>query len=155
MRSDQVAKWVALGANLGVLIGLVLLIFELSQTRKMMKAQVRHELAMGIVDILQVPASNQELARALVRANAGEELTPLEMYQVRMRTNALFRYWEDVHYQYRIGLYDDAEFERQREAWRASFTRSALQKTYWCEVKSHYSESFSAEIDALFLKDDC
>ena len=36
----------------GVLIGLLLLIAELNQNRDMMRAQVRHDLVMGIVDLL-------------------------------------------------------------------------------------------------------
>ena len=45
-------RWLTIGANLGVLIGLLLLIAELNQNRDMMRAQVRHDLAMGIVDLL-------------------------------------------------------------------------------------------------------
>ena len=84
-----------------------------------MRAQIRHELAMGIVDLLQAPANNDQLADVLYRGKSGEELTPTELFQVELRTNALFRYWQDVHYQYRVRLYDDTEFAKQRDAWGA------------------------------------
>ena len=58
-------------------------------------------------------------------------------------------YWEDVHYQYRVGLYDETEFARQRLAWEASFSRSKFQKIYWCEVRLGYSPEFAAEVDGL------
>ncbi|TNE37903.1 MAG: hypothetical protein EP347_07385 [Alphaproteobacteria bacterium] len=149
MDFDRIGKWLGLGANLGVLLGLALLIVELSENRYLMKAQIRHQLATGIVDILQAPANNPQLAEALYRAHAGEALSPAEAYQVQLRTNALFRYWEDVHYQYRAGLYDDAEFSRQREAWKASFAASKYQAGYWCRVRGSYSPEFAAEIDGL------
>ena len=66
-----------------------------------------------------------------------------------MRTNALFRYWENVHYQYRVGLYDDVEFSKQRKAWEASFKNSHHGQQYWCQVKLYYSPEFMAEIDRL------
>ncbi len=148
-------RWLTIGANLGVLIGLFLLVAELNQNRHMMRAQVRHDLAMGIVDLLQTPASNAQLADVLQRGINGEELTPAELFQFELRTNALFRYWEDVHYQYRVGLYDDIEFARQKEAWRASMARSSLGVAYWCRVRRLYSPEFAREMDALIADRPC
>lgn len=149
MNSDRLSRWLTLGANAAVLIGIALLIAELSQNRDMMRAQTRHELSSGIVDLLQTPASNEQLADVLLRAHSGDGLTATELFQFQMRTNALFRYWEDVHYQYRAGLYDDVEFQRQREAWRASLGNSRLAQQYWCQVRSLYSPQFTAEMDSL------
>ncbi len=155
MNSDRLARWLTLGANVGVLVGIILLIVELDQNREMMQAQTRHELAMGIVDLLQTPANNEQLADILYRANAGEEMTPREIFQYQLRTNALFRYWEDVHYQYRVGLYDEAEFEKQREAWRVSIAQSAMAAKYWCQVRSLYSPDYAAEMDKLVPSNSC
>lgn len=155
MNSDRLARWLTLGANVGVLVGIILLIVELDQNRDMMQAQTRHELAMGIVDLLQTPANNEQLADILYRANAGEEMTPGETFQYQLRTNALFRYWEDVHYQYRVGLYDEAEFEKQREAWRVSIAQSAMAAKYWCQVRSLYSPDYAAEMDKLVPSNSC
>ena len=155
MESDRLARWLTIGANLGVLIGLLLLIAELKQNRDMMRAQIRHELAVGIVDLLQTPANNEQLADVLFRGVPGEALTPAESFQFELRTNALFRYWEDVHYQYRVGLYDDAEFERQRDAWKVSMERSQLAQDYWCKVRLLYSPEFAGEMDGLFVPNPC
>jgi len=143
-----------LGANLAVLAGIILLIVELDQNRDMMRAQIRHELAMGIVDLLQTPANNEQLADLMYRAQSGGELSPTELFQFQLRTNALFRYWEDVHYQYRVGLYDETEFARQRDAWKASFGNSRLGRKYWCQVRLLYSPEFMAEMDNL-VADAC
>lgn len=155
MNFDRMEKWFSLAANFGVLIGLALLIFELTENRNLTKAQIRHELSMGIVEILQTPANNSQLAGALYKGHIGEDLSPVEAYQVRLRTNALLRYWEDVHYQYRVGLYDEVEFSRQREAWRTSILASRYQQTYWCEVRKSYSPDFAAEVDKLLTEETC
>lgn len=155
MDSHWLTRWLTLAANFGVLIGIILLIVELDQNRDMMRAQTRHEMAKGIVDLLLIPASNEQLADLMRRAHSGEQLTPTELFQFQMRTNALFRYWEDVHYQYRVGLYDEIEFAKQRDAWRASFNKSSLQGTYWCNVRMLYSPEFMTEMDKLLNEDSC
>ena len=114
MIRDWLRRWLTLGTSLGAIIGLVLVVVQLEQTREMMRAQMRHDLAMGIVDLLNSAAENSQLAGVLRRGGAGEEMTADEHYQFRARTNALFRYWEDVHYQYRQGLYDQDEFSKHK-----------------------------------------
>lgn len=155
MDSNQLSRWLTLGANIGVLAGIVLLIVELGQNRAMSRAQTRSELAMGIVDLLQTPASNEQLADLMYRASVGAELTPREIFQFELRTNALLRYWENVHYQYRVGLYDETEFEKQREAWKSSFARSSMAMQYWCKVRLLYSPEFTLELDQLLSGQQC
>ena len=155
MNADKLNRWLTLGANLGVIAGLILLVLELDQNRQMMRAQTRHEIAMGIVDMLQVPASNEQLADLMYRAEIGEALTPVERYRFNMRTNALLRYWEDAHYQYRVGLYDDVEFSKQKEAWRSAFLRSQGMRLHWCEVRPLYSPDYAAEMNMLLPEDTC
>ena len=155
MNSEKWVRWLSLAANFAVLAGIVLVIVELKQNRDMMRAQTRHELAMGIVDLLQAPANNEQLAGVLYRAHSGDELSPSEQFQFELRTNALFRYWEDVHYQFRVGLYDETEFERQRGAWEASFSWSVPQRDYWCRVRTLYSPEFMAEMDRLLPDNPC
>ena len=101
-----------------------------------------------------MPASDEQLADVLWRANTGGKLTPAEMFQYQVRTNALFRYWEDVHYQYRVGLYDDVEFDKQRAAWGASMAGAPLAQRYWCRVRTYYSPQFMAEMDRI-VGPDC
>ena len=155
MIRDWLRRWLTLGTSLGAIIGLVLVVVQLEQTREMMRAQMRHDLAMGIVELLNSAAENSQLAGVLRRGGAGEELTADEHYQFRARTNALFRYWEDVHYQYRQGLYDQDEFSKHKEAWRAYLAVSKGAISYWCEVRLLYSPKFAAEMDALLPSRGC
>lgn len=151
--NQRLSRWLALGANAAVLAGIALLVVELDQNREMMRAQIRHELASGIVDLLQTSAGNEQLADILLRAQTGDGLNPSELFRFQVRTNALFRYWENVHYQYRMGLYDDVEFARQRDAWRASLGRSREATRYWCLVQALYSPEFAAEMNGLIASD--
>ena len=155
MSRIRLGRWLSLGANIGALVGLMLIVLQLQQSRELMRAQTRHDLAAGIVELLSAPAGNAQLAGVLRRGALGEELTDDEQYQFRLRTNALLRYWEDVHYQYRQGLYDEVEFSSQKAAWRNALATSVGLQAYWCEVRELYSPKFMAEMDALMESGSC
>ena len=149
MRKERLIQLIALAANCVTILGLVLVILQLQQNRTLMRAQVRHELASTIVDLLNSTANNSQLAGVLRRGARGEQLTEDEQLQFRMRWNAILRYWEDVHYQFRLGLYDEVEYSKQKAAWKATFADSVGFVKYWSEVRSLYSPRFAAEIDGL------
>lgn len=149
MRKERLIQLIALAANCVTILGLVLVILQLQQNRTLMRAQVRHELASTIVDLLNSTANNSQLAGILRRGARGEQLTEDEQLQFRMRWNAILRYWEDVHYQFRLGLYDEVEYSKQKAAWKATFADSVGFVKYWSEVRSLYSPRFAAEIDGL------
>jgi hypothetical protein len=149
MSKERLIESIALGANCVTILGLIMVIVQLQQNRALMRAQVRHELATTIVDLLNTSANNSQLAGVLRRAGLGEQLTEDEQLQFQLRSNALLRYWEDVHYQYRLGLYDEVEYERQKAAWKATFANSVGFVHYWSEVRTLYSPRFAAEIDGL------
>ena len=135
-------------ANLGVIAGILLLAYELNQNRQMMEAQMRHELSSSIADQLLVIASNAEFNDFIHRAESGEPLSGAERQRYSSYAYARLRYWEDVHYQYRIGLFDETEFAAQRESWRAVLRQAGL-RDFWGRSRSNFSPDFAAEIDAL------
>ena len=155
MDKDRLNRWLTLGANLGVLVGIILLIFELDQNREMMRAQTRNEISVGIVDLLSQVATDTQLASLLRRADSGEDLTPDEYVQYEHRSAAMFRYFENVHYQYRLGLYDEAEFSKQKEAWRSYFAVGKMRVALWCDYRETTSAEFMAEIDSLLPTKSC
>lgn len=155
LNGRRFTRWLPLVANVGALIGLLLVVVQLQQNRDLMRAQIRHELAMGIVELLNSPAGNSQLASVLRRGALGDQLTPDEEYQFHLRSNALLRYWENVHYQYRQGLYDEIEFSKQKEAWGAALATSVAFVAYWCEVRTLYSPLFMKEMDDLLTTRKC
>jgi hypothetical protein len=75
MSKERLMQWIALAANGGTIIGLLMVIMQLQQNRTLMRAQVRHELATTIVELLNSSASNGQLAGVVRRAGLGEQLT--------------------------------------------------------------------------------
>ena len=76
MDLDTSNRWLTLSANLGVLVGIILLVVELNQNRDMMRAQTRNEIARATQELLTSWATSPELADVVVRANRNEDLSP-------------------------------------------------------------------------------
>ncbi len=155
MKNGRLTGWLTLGANAAVLIGIVLIVIELDQNRDSMRAQTRNEMSTSIVQLMSMIASDGELASIRRRADVGEELSPDEMQRYELLTIANLRYWENVHYQYRQGLYDSPEFERQLAAISGYINYSARFPSYWCQTKHLYSPKFADEIDGLLGDKAC
>jgi hypothetical protein len=75
MSKDRLIQSISLTANCVTILGLLLVIVQLQQNRTLMRAQVRHELASTIVDLLNSSANNSQLTDVLRRAGRGEQLT--------------------------------------------------------------------------------
>jgi hypothetical protein len=149
MNPSRLDRWIGLGANIGVVLGLFLLIFQLNQNRSMMRAQTRNEIAMGGVSLLSMPSNNAQLAGVLQRADSGSQLTPEEYVQYRRYLIAMYRYYENAYYQYRHGLYNEAEYSTQKTAWRSYASRSAASVAIWCDMRPSFSPEFAREMDSL------
>ena len=151
---DQVNRWLSLIANVGVFVGLILVVVELGQSREMMRAQTRNEVAVQLVDLLSQVAGDPQLAAVIHKAIAGENLDASEQQQFRHRVLAMLRYFENVHYQYRQELYDEAEFSAQEEAWRR-FLSDPPMATIWCEWRATFSPEFTDSFNSLMSEQQC
>ena len=152
MNSDRINRWLTLGANFGVLIGLIILIFELNQNERLMESQVRNQLSSEIVKMFSLIASDEDLANIRRRADEGDSLNADERYRYESMSRAIFRYWENVHFQYRKGLYDDEEFDYQMGSIERYFKYSKTLSDYWCDTRTEYSIQFRQELDKRINK---
>jgi len=147
MKKIELGQALAILANVGVIVGIAILAFELQQNRDMIRAQTRSDVSLGIVNLMMLVAENGELANLRRRADAAEVLTGDEAYRYSYLTRALFRYWENVHYQYRLGVYDEKEFTRQVSALLRYIKSSTAAVNWWCQFQYEFSDEFAAMIN--------
>ncbi len=155
MGSEKVNRWLTLGANIGVLIGIILLIAELNQNRDMIRAQTRNDLSQQMSNRLLSVGTNSQMASVLRRARNGEELTADEEYQAYIYLIANMRDWENIHYQYRHGMFDEHEFDAEKFAWRGVINNSKVFERNWCGIRLNFSAEFLAEIESMLEDDVC
>ena len=155
MRKIDLGQTVGILANLGVLVGILILVYELSQTRDMTRAQTRNELSQGLIAVMLNLADDAETASLILRGDNGEELSEVERARYTNLTVAQLRYHENVYYQYKSGLYDETEYLAQREGWRNFVFHARGLVEVFCAIRSGLSPAFVSEIDGLLTTHRC
>ena len=135
MNADKVNKGLTLITNVGVIVGIAFLALELRQNSDLMKAQSRTTMSQDIVDLLTLDIGNADFVDTIARGIRGDELSATEEAQFRRTYRAFIQYWNNLAYQYRIGLYDDSEFRLQIGTIRKDMELYPGLKAHWCEYK--------------------
>lgn len=115
-KAEKINSWVTLGANLGVLIGLIVLIVELGQNSDLVRAQIHQARADNFVAHRISVADSELLLPAMVKFNnAGGpndvsallKLDPIERARIRRYYGAMLTGYDNLYFQYRNGLLDE------------------------------------------------
>ena len=114
MDSDRLNKWLTLGANVGVLFGIALILFELRQNAELMRAQMTQARGDNVVQTYRELMSSDGWLeiRAKQRASVSvedwiESLTPTEYERVWYRQLIEFHDLRTQYFQYKVGLLDE------------------------------------------------
>jgi len=122
MNSDSVNRWLTLSANVGVVIGLILLLIELDQNSDLVRAQIHQTRSDAHVWMKEESANSEFLLPALEEfrlaggtsdMGAMDRLTPIEAARVKLSMEAAHQDYDNLFYQYQQG-YLDEEFYRYR-----------------------------------------
>ena len=116
MKSDDLNKWLSLAANVGVVIGIVLLVAELNQNSELMRAQIFNERAaqgtdlfMNIADSAELTEIDRVLRESGFPGNAAgfRELTPTQAAQYWWILRADRFRTENLLYQQLLGILEN------------------------------------------------
>ena len=148
MKKIDLGQLLQILGNAGVIIGIVLLVYELNQNQRMMQAQTRASLSQETADDLFRFSEDEQLAELWFRAAYGGELTDLEQLRFGQFVISRMRRQENVHYQYRMGLYDEREYEAQTNGWRRLYSMPGIAAMF-CDRRDAFSPEYVADIEAL------
>ena len=122
MPSEKTSDWLRIGANIGVLIGIIMVLFEIDQNNDLARAQFHHDRAEAWGDLKLELADSEFLLAAWQKfRDAGGPANPAamdsldELERARVIQFLLHRYsdYDNLYYQYREG-YLDEEYYRHR-----------------------------------------
>jgi molybdate transport system substrate-binding protein len=151
LNADKINKWLALVANVAVVAGIVFLVLELNQNSRMMQTQTRNAITESIL-AFQFNAETSGLRAVAQKANNDpSSLTAEEAQKVGQLYVSNLRLWENIHYQYRNGVFDEDEFNAERNSWKGLGERTPLLRGVYCQLKQagSLSPAFVAEMDKL------
>lgn len=137
-----------------IVLGLVLVAYELRQNTQMMRAQTRDALTEKQMMFSGWIGTSEYAADVLLRGTEGllEPGTP-EYYSYGFLVHGILREWENSFYQYEQGLFDKSEFEPRRNRWRTNMALPGY-RDYWAGSAETFSPGFKAEIDSIIAEID-
>ncbi len=119
-KSDVISKWLALGANFGVLIGLGLLIWELQQNSDLLRAQI-HQARSDNYEAFMVANADSEFFLPVwekFHAAGGPEnvaaldaLSSTERMRISRYLQGRIGGYDNLYFQYRNGYLDEEFYE--------------------------------------------
>lgn len=105
----------------------------------------------GSADRIRINARGERTSRA-----GHQPIAPAERIMLDMRSEVVFRYWENVHYQHRANLYDETEFSKHLATMREVIVNRDRQiAAYWCGNRQFFSDPFRVELDAALAANLC
>lgn len=143
----DVAELVGIAA---IVLGLVLVAYELRQNTMMMQSQTRDSMTEKQMMFSEWVATNRYTAEVMSLAAAGELKPNTPEYNSFLFLNqGIFREWENSYYQYEQGLFEPEEFEPRKERWRRVMANQPV-RDYWKMSGDEYSPEFRKVLDEIF-----
>ena len=147
MNTEKVNTWLSLGANIGVVIGLILLIVEIGQNTDMMRAQMNQHRTDTALFQQYSMSDTDYIATIIVKARRGEELTEVEMLRLDARMRAFNRNQDNNLWQYNQGYLGENIPRSIKGAVRSVIGGSELGITMWDKQKYSYSKEYAKFVD--------
>jgi hypothetical protein len=149
MKKIDLGQAVTILANFGVLIGILLLVFELNQNRVVTEAQTRSAITARIIELTEMITQSAVGMTIYEKRLNKEPLTVKETYWQRGASRAVFRHWENVYFQYLAGLFSEDELNTYRVFWRNVTRCRTWEQDFWANNKMQFNPKFREEMDSI------
>jgi len=150
--TDKLNKWLTLTANIGVVIGLVLLLMELRQNTEMMRAQITHSRSETAQSENQAVFNSDHIPAIIAKIRSGGEIPEVELIRYEFYFRSVNRNQDNVLWQYREGFLGENVPHSIRAFVIAEIDSSAISRGIWERTKTAYSPEYASFVDSV-LKD--
>ena len=149
MNADRTNKWLTLTANVGVIISLLFLAYEINQSTKATIAAASQGLTDQSLTFFEAQLDHDVVSQAAYKQRQGEELSGYELHQLDLLQRLNFRVFENAFPQYRRGFYEEREWERYRRIIADHMANNPIAVQMWERTKGGWTEEFAAEVESL------
>jgi hypothetical protein len=150
--TDRLNRWLTLGANIGVLIGIAFLAIEIRQNAEMIRAQITQSRAETAIAISGMTVNSEYMPGIRIKVRDGIKLTEEEKLRYRTFIRAILRNQDNYLQQYNQGLIPDHIPRALAGAIRSIIAESPLALDYWEQTRSAFSDDFIAFVDDVIAK---
>ena len=147
MNADKLNSWLTLGANIGVVIGLALLIYEINQNTEMMQAQINQNRTDTSMSEQQAVYNSDYVPAMDVKIKNGEQLSDEELIRYEHVFRAFNRNMDNQLWQYDHGFLGENIPYSITRAVRIVIAGNKLGIAAWDETKQTYTSEYVAFVD--------
>ena len=153
MKSDSLNRWLTLIANLGVLAGLIIVAYEINQTRTQLQLSASADSTDGYVQAMQVLVQDADLSELIYRAELSYgDLEEFEKWRVSKYFDGFFVMAQQDYFVIRqndvgetLVLFESDWRERlEIPAWREYWR---LRRTRYAPVFRGFMDDIAARLD--------
>jgi len=109
MKKIDLGQKIGILANLGVILGIVLLVIELSQNNRLMASQASYSRLQNSISAIELVTTDDELGLALFKDVSGQELSEMEAFLLEFYYSGVFQKWLWEFRQSESGLIAEAD----------------------------------------------
>lgn len=152
MKLQDADKWLSVIANLGVIVGIIFLAYELRQNTLATDLEVASNFHNSFSEIEMLIAGDSEFSQLLLKGRDNEKVTPHESFRLAVFYGNVLRHWQNVHFQYFSGGLDEDIWLGQQEYFTLVLSQDARLAEHWRTSKNHYSPRFNRVMQTMIGK---
>ena len=148
MDNNSLNQWLTLGANVGVIIGLILVAYEINQSGTSLELSASSDGIDNFTQAMEVLVQNEELARLIYKAeNSYEDLDDFDKWRVSKYLDGFLGMSEQDYRVYRA-MGEEEEDLAFRDDWRENM-RLTMYREYWAESSQRFNSDFRRFIEEI------
>ncbi len=142
MKSGQINNWLTLIANIGVILGLILVAYELRQNSELMQVQISQARADSAMTSNEHSFNSDFIPPILVKVSRGDALTAVERVRFTDYFRSMNRNQDNVLGQYDAGMLGE-NTPRSIKTFACQFIgTSKASQTAWEYTKGGYTDRY-------------
>lgn len=153
MDTDRLNRWLMLGANVGVLAGLMLVAYEINQTRTQLLLSASADSTNDYVQAMQVLAQDVDLSDLLYRAELSyDELEEFEKWRISKYFDGFFVMAQQDYFVIRQNDVSETLVTFESD-WRQRLAMPSWRE-YWQLRRNRYAPVFRDFLDDILAELD-
>ena len=147
MKTEKLNSWLTLGANVGVLVGLILLVYEIRQNSDLMRAEMMQSRGDAGSQLLQWYMDSPYIPAIIAKLNNNQKLSDEESIRYSYYFRSAFRNMDSNYWQYTRGFLGSEVPTSLSVTGKMVIARGGIGLEIWDQYKYGYSDEFVAFID--------
>ena len=150
---DQINRWMMLAANIGVLLGILFLVFELRQNTVASRAEAASNYQDSFSEIELFIARDAEFAALLEAGRNGDDLSSVDQFRLTVFYGNVLRTWQNAHFQHEAGSLNRDLWLSIRSRFATILTEDRGLSEHWVNHQSEFTPAFNKLVSQLVETD--